>query len=101
MTQPTYRTAELAASARSYQTSDYGQAAFLLARGFPIKSTIPKATEVAFQFDSSESLLNALSDYSSNVAIPCRDYFHALRRTKALIHQNTEDTNDRRRPARR
>ena len=83
-----------------YHTSDYGQSAFLLARGFHLQEARPNGNEVHFSFESTPELLNAISDYSSNAPIPCRDYFHALRRTKILIHKNTEDTNDRKRSAR-
>jgi hypothetical protein len=81
----------------TFNTSDYGLAAFLDASGFPITETIskPNATEVSFHFPSSPSLLNAISNYSSNAPIACRDFFHALRRTKALIRENTNDRNRR------
>jgi Domain of unknown function (DUF5659) len=78
----------------TFHTSDYGQAAFLLARGFALDQTEPNGNEVVFHFVASRLLLTAVSDYSSNAPIPCRDFFHALRRTKALIRENT---NDRRR----
>jgi Domain of unknown function (DUF5659) len=75
----------------TFQTSDYGLAAFLAASGFPIAQTSPKPNgrEVAFHFDSSPALFSAISSYSSNAPIPCRDYFHALRRMKLLIRENT------------
>jgi hypothetical protein len=79
----------------SFRTSDYGQAAFLLARGFALEQTEPNGNEVIFHFTSGPSLLTAISDYSSNVPVPCRDFFHALRRTKALIRENTNDRNKR------
>jgi hypothetical protein len=79
----------------TFHTSDYGQAAFLLARGFAIERTEPSGHDIVFHFPSSPSLLSAISDYSSNATIPCRDFFHALRRVKALIRQNTENTNGR------
>jgi hypothetical protein len=88
------------APAQLYQTSDYGQAAFLLARGFGLKTTKASEGEVGFQFDASAELLSAIADYSSNAEIPCRDYFHALRRTKILIHKHTENFNDRERSSR-
>jgi Domain of unknown function (DUF5659) len=74
-----------------FHTSDYGQAAFLFARGFVAERTELSGKEVIFHFRSSESLLAAISDYSSNAPIPCRDFFHALRRTKALIRRNTSE----------
>jgi len=74
----------------TFRTSDYGLAAFLLARGFALERTEPNGHDVAFHFHSSPSLLTAISDYSSNASIPCRDFFHALRRTKALIRENTD-----------
>jgi hypothetical protein len=85
--------------AETFNTSDYGLAAFLDASGFPIAETIskPKGAEVSFHFHSSPSLFTAISNYSSNAPIACRDYFHALRRTKALIRENTND-NRRRSP---
>lgn len=80
----------------TFHTSDYGQSAFLLARGFTLERTEQSGHDVIFHFPSSPSLLSAISDYSSNAPIPCRDFFHALRRTKALIQQkNTENTNGR------
>jgi Domain of unknown function (DUF5659) len=74
----------------TFHTSDYGQAAFLLARGFALERTEPNGHDVVFHFSSSSSLLAAISDYSSNATIPCRDFFHALRKTKALIRENTD-----------
>lgn len=73
----------------TFHTSDYGQAAFLLARGFVSERSESNGNEVVFYFTPSPSLLTAISDYSSNAPIPCRDFFHALRRTKALIRRNT------------
>jgi hypothetical protein len=75
----------------TFHTSDYGQAAYLLARGFALDQTEPNGNEVVFHFVASPSLLSALSEYGSNSPIPCRDFFHALRRTKALIRENTSD----------
>jgi Domain of unknown function (DUF5659) len=72
-------------------TSDYGQAAFLLASGFVLDQTAPNGNEVVFCFAASPSLLKAISDYSSNAPVPCRDFFHALRKTKSLIRENTND----------
>ncbi len=84
--------------AETFNTSDYGLAAFLDASGFPIVEAIskPNWTEISFHFHSSPSLFTAISNYSSNAPIACRDYFHALRRTKALIRENTNDRNRRR-----
>jgi Domain of unknown function (DUF5659) len=83
--------------AETFNTSDYGLAAFLDASGFPITETFskPNGTEVSFHFHSSPSLFTAISNYSSNAPIACRDYFHALRRTKALIRENTNDRSRR------
>jgi uncharacterized protein DUF5659 len=80
----------------TFHTSDYGQAAFLLARGIAFDRTEPSGNEVIFHFQPSASLLAAISEYSSNAPIACRDFFHALRRTKALIRRNTNDRPDRR-----
>jgi hypothetical protein len=79
----------------TFHTSDYGQAAFLLARGIAFERTEPNGNEIIFHFHSSPSLLTAISDYSSNAPIPCRDFFHSLRRTKALIRENTNDRTKR------
>ena len=73
----------------TFHTSDYGQAAFLLARGFVVDHTEPNGNEVIFHFPSSPSLFTAISDYSSNAPIACRDFFHSLRKTKVLIRENT------------
>jgi hypothetical protein len=81
----------------TFNTTDYGLVAFLDASGFPISETAPKSngSEVSFHFTSSPSLFTAISNYSSNAPIACRDFFHALRRTKALIRENTHDRNRR------
>ena len=79
----------------TFHTSDYGQAAFLLARGIALERTEPSGNEVIFHFQSSPLLLTAISEYSSNAPISCRDFFHALRRTKALIRENTNDRTKR------
>ena len=79
----------------TFHTSDYGQAAFLLARGFIFDRSESNGNEVIFHFTPSPSLLTAISEYSSNAPIPCRDFFHALRRTKALIRENTNDRSRR------
>jgi len=79
----------------TFHTSDYGQAAFLLARGFAVDHIEPNGNEVIFHFPSSPSLLTAISDYSSNAPIACRDFFHSLRKTKALIRENTNDRTKR------
>ena len=72
-----------------FRTTDFGQAAFLLARGHALHQTEPNGDEVVFCFVASPTLLNAISDYSSNAPIACRDFFHALRKTKSLIRENT------------
>ena len=79
----------------TFHTTDYGQAAFLLARGIALDRTEPSGNEVIFHFHSSPLLLTAISEYSSNAPVACRDYFHALRRTKALIRENTNDRTKR------
>ena len=78
-----------AIAAPTFQTSDYGQAAYLLARGFALLSAKPNGNELRFAFESTDALVTAISQYSSNAPVPCRDFFHALRRTKALIRENT------------
>jgi Domain of unknown function (DUF5659) len=83
--------------AQSFSTSDYGQAAFLIARGFDLVTTKPKGNEVFFEFSSTSPLVLAISDYSSNAPIPCRDFFHALRKVKALIRENTNGNRTHRR----
>ena len=79
----------------TFRTSDYGLSAFLLARGFALERSEQSGHDMIFHFPLSPSLLTAISDYSSNAPIPCRDFFHSLRRTKALIYKNTGDTNAR------
>ena len=79
----------------TFRTSDYGLAAFLHARGIAFECAEPNGNNVIFHFNSSASLLTAISDYSSNAPIPCRDYFHSLRRTKALIRRNTNEHRER------
>jgi len=76
----------------TFRTSDYGQAAFFLARGFKLEGTERSGHDLIFHFQSSPALLDAISQYSSNAPIPCRDFFHALRKTKGLIRKDTENT---------
>jgi hypothetical protein len=78
-------------SVENFSTSDYGLTAFLLASGFDLRSTEAIENQVVFYFSSSPTLLTAISDYTSNSPIPCRDYFHALHRTKALIREKSHE----------
>jgi hypothetical protein len=84
----------------TFRTSDYGQAAFFLARGLKLERTDRSGHDVIFHFQSSPALLDAISQYSSNAPIPCRDFFHALRRTKGLIRKDTENTDGNPQPHR-
>jgi hypothetical protein len=79
----------------TFRTSDYGQAAFFLALEFTLERTERSGQDVIFHFHSSPALLEAISQYSSNGPVPCRDFFHALRRTKGMIRRDTENTDGR------
>jgi hypothetical protein len=77
------------ANADNFRTADYGQVGYLLAKGFPLSRVERGGEHVFFYFRSSAELLVALGDYASNALVPCRDFFHGLRRAKALIRENT------------
>jgi hypothetical protein len=73
----------------TFRTADYGQAGYLFALGFPHERLERDGPQVYFHFPASPRLLAALGDYGSNALVPCRDFFHGLRKAKAIIQDHT------------
>ena len=68
-----------------FKSADYGVVGFLFARGFDLDHLEQNGAQVVFCFISTPALVAAVGDYTSNTLIPCRDYFHGLRRAKSTI----------------
>lgn len=77
------------AALETYRTADYGQAGYLFALGFTHEQLEREGPQIYFHFTVSPELLAALGQYGSNALVPCRDYFHGLRKAKAIIQENT------------
>ena len=77
------------AALETFRTADYGQAGYLFALGFAHEQVERDGPQIFFHFASSPELLSALGKYGSNALVPCRDFFHGLRRAKAIIRENT------------
>ena len=74
-----------------FRTSDYGAASFLEALGFEHLHLERNGRQVVFCFDNSPELVSAVSKYLSNSPIACKDFFRALRKTKAIIQDTIQD----------
>jgi hypothetical protein len=74
----------------SFRTADYGQAGYLFALGFAHEQLERDGSQIYFHFAASPELLAALGQYGSNAPVPCRDFFHGLRKAKAMIQENTK-----------
>jgi len=73
----------------TFRTADYGQAGYLFALGFAHERLEHDGPQVYFHFAAAPRLLAALGEYGSNAPVPCRDFFHGLRKAKAIIQENT------------
>ena len=73
----------------TFRTADYGQAGYLFALGFNYELLERDRWQIFFLFAPSSELLAALGEYSSNKPVPCRDFFHGLRKAKAIIQEHT------------
>ena len=78
-----------AAALETFRTADYGQAGYLFALGFTHELVERDGPQIYFHFAASPELLAALGEYASNALVPCRDFFHGLRKAKAIIRENT------------
>lgn len=74
---------------KTFRTADYGQAGYLFALGFSFDRVEREGEQIFFHFPPSPELLTALGEYGSNAPVPCRDFFHGLRKAKAIIQENT------------
>ena len=72
----------------TFRTSDYGQVGYLFALGF-VHERLEHGSQIYFHFSASPRLLAALGEYGSNALVPCRDFFHGLRKAKAIIQEYT------------
>ena len=79
-------------SLETFRTSDYGQAGYLFARGFSFDQIERDRGQTFFHFTPSPELLSAIGEYGSNAMVPCRDFFHGLRKAKAIIRENTNES---------
>ena len=70
-----------------FRTSDYGTAGFLLACGIDYACLERNGPQVVFCFPASPEVTEAVGRYTSNRPFPCRDYFHGLRKAKAIIQE--------------
>jgi hypothetical protein len=70
-----------------FKTADYGVTGYLFSRGFTC-SIERNGSQVVFCFPSTAQVVAAVGDYTSNKLVPCRDYFHGLRRAKSMIQEN-------------
>lgn len=77
---------------RGFRTSDYGQVGYLFALGFVHERLECEGSQVFFHFAASPRLLAALGEYGSNAAVPCRDFFHGVRKAKAIIQDYTNES---------
>lgn len=76
-----------AAICELFKTADYGVSGYLFSRGFAC-SIERNGSQVVFCFPSTAHVVAAVGDYTSNRLVPCRDYFHGLRRAKIMIQEN-------------
>jgi hypothetical protein len=76
---------------QTFRTADYGQAGYLFALGFTHEQLERDGPQLYFHFAASADLLAALGQYGSNAPVPCRDFFHGLRKAKAIIQENTRN----------
>ena len=79
------------AALETFRTADYGQVGYLFARGFSFDRLEGDGGQIFFHFAPSPELLSAIGEYGSNALVPCRDFFHGLRRAKAIIQENTNN----------
>ncbi len=78
--------ADHSAPRTGFRTADYGLAGYLLALGFA-PSVERNGRQVVFCFPSSAQIATAVGDYTSNRPVPCRDFFHGLRKAKSMIQE--------------
>jgi Domain of unknown function (DUF5659) len=71
----------------TFDTTDYGLAAFLWCSGIEPQSVERPGRDVSFVYRVEPSLLTAISAYSGNAPVKCRDFFNALRRAKVTISE--------------
>ena len=83
-----------------FRTADYGTAGYLLARKLPWISLEHNGPQLIFCFPATADVMAAVGDYTSNKPVPCRDYFHGLRRAKTIIQENIEHGRGKRTPPR-
>jgi hypothetical protein len=70
-----------------FKTADFGTAGYLLACKIPYTRLERNGTQVVFCFPASPEVMTSVGEYTSNRAVPCRDYFHGLRKAKSIIQE--------------
>lgn len=74
-----------------FKTADFGAAGYLFARKLAYARLERNGPQVVFCFPATPEVISAAGDYTSNRPVPCRDYFHGLRRAKKIIQENIQD----------
>lgn len=70
-----------------FKTADYGTAGYLIACKISLSHLERKGPQVVFCFPATAEVMAAVGNYTSNRPVPCRDYFHGLRRAKSIIQE--------------
>jgi len=74
---------------KHYQTKDFYLSAYLIAIGFPLVSAIKNAGLTLFEFNESEKLNIAVTDfYSLRATVEPLTYGNTIRSLKTIIHSN-------------
>lgn len=78
-----------------YQTKDFYLSAYLMASGFPLVAAIKNVGLTLFEFNDSEKLNIAVTDYyTSRSSVEAISYGNCIRTLKTIIH-STSNANDK------
>ncbi len=70
-----------------FRTSDYGIAGYLFARRVNHVHLERSGPQVIFCFPTTPDVTAAVGEYTSNRPVPCRNFFHGLRKAKMMIQE--------------
>jgi hypothetical protein len=77
---------------KQYQTKDFYLSAYLIAIGFPLVSAIKNAGLTLFEFNDSEKLNIAVTNfYAFQSSVEPITYGNSIRTLKTIIHSNAND----------
>lgn len=77
---------------KQYKTKDFYLSAYLIAIGFPLVSAIKNAGLTLFEFNESEKLNIAVTNfYAFQSTVEPITYGNSIRTLKTIIHSNTND----------